>query len=112
MPILALQKRARELGRIRIGQKGAKGQPQKLDRFRLTSPSKHVIEKVAELYGGTVQEWTPAGGAQQWEVITDARRLPIMVPPAARLAVSGVLVRERVHSQVRRGDQLPDRRPV
>jgi hypothetical protein len=81
MPILTLQKRARELGRIRIGQKGDKGQPQKLDRFRVTSPAKHIIEKIAELYGGEAREWTPAGGAQQWEVITDARRMPIMVPP-------------------------------
>ncbi len=81
MPISTLQKRARELGRIRIGQKGAKGQPQKLDRFRLTSASKPLIEKVAALYGGTVQAWTPQGGAPQWEVITDAKRIPIMVPP-------------------------------
>jgi hypothetical protein len=81
MPILTLQKRARELGRIRIGQKGDRGQPQKLDRFRITSPAKHIIEKVAELYGGDVREWTPTGGAQQWEVITDATRIPIMVPP-------------------------------
>jgi hypothetical protein len=81
MPILTLQKRARELGRIRIGQKGDKGQPQKLDRFRITSPAKHIVEKVAQLYGGTVREWTPSGGAQQWEVITDATRIPIMVPP-------------------------------
>jgi hypothetical protein len=81
MPILTLQKRARELGRIRIGQKGDKGQPQKLDRFRITSPAKHIVEKVAELYGGTFREWTPTGGTQQWEVITDATRIPIMVPP-------------------------------
>lgn len=81
MPILTLQKRARELGRIRIGQKGDKGQPEKLDRFRLTSASKPLLEKVAELYGGTVKTWTPQGGAAQWEVITDAKRIPIMVPP-------------------------------
>lgn len=81
MPILALQKRARELGRIRIGQKGAKGQPQKLDRFRMTSHSRTLIEKAASLYGGTAREWTPQGGVQQWEVITDTRRIPIMVPP-------------------------------
>lgn len=81
MPILALQRRARELGRIRIGQKGAKGQPVKLDRFRLTSHSKPLIEKVAELYGGDVQPWTPQGGTPQWEVLTDSTRIPIMVPP-------------------------------
>jgi hypothetical protein len=81
MPILNLQKRARELGRIRLGQKGDRGQPQKLDRFRLTSASKPLLEKAAELYGGEVRAWTPDGGSPQWEVITDSQRLPIMVPP-------------------------------
>lgn len=86
MPILDLQKRARELGRIRIGQvqptSGGRTRPAKLDKFRLTSASKALLEKVAALYGGTVKEWTPLnGGAAQWEVLTDATRLPILVPP-------------------------------
>lgn len=86
MPILDLQKRARELGRIRLGQvqqtSNGKTRPAKLDRFRLTSASKPLLEKVAALYGGQVRPWTPAnGGPQQWEVITDATRLPILVPP-------------------------------
>lgn len=89
MPILDIQRRARELGRIRIGMKetftkrnGEQGtRPAKLDRFRLTSASRPLLDKVAELYGGTVSEWTPAGGSPQWEVITGSARLPIMVPP-------------------------------
>lgn len=90
MPILDIQKRARELGRIRIGQvvpmtkrDGSAGtRPEKLDRFRLTSNSKPLLDKVAELYGGTVAEWAPQGGGPKaWEVITDSKRLPIMVPP-------------------------------
>lgn len=89
MPILDLQKRARELGRIRLGvqetftkRDGSQGtRPAKLDRFRFTSPSKALLEKVATLYGGDVREWTPAGGAQQWEVISNTARVPIMVPP-------------------------------
>lgn len=81
MPILDLQKRARELGRIRLGQKAANGAPQKLDRFRVTSQSKPLLEKISGLYGGEVKAWTPDGGAQQWEVVTNAKRLPIMVPP-------------------------------
>ncbi|AIY17752.1 hypothetical protein GUY44_06965 [Pimelobacter simplex] len=89
MPILDIQKRARELGRIRLGQKqaftrrdGSEGvKPVKLDRFRLTSASKPLLEKVAELYGGDVAEWTPPGGSPQWEVVTASARLPIMVPP-------------------------------
>lgn len=86
MPILGLQQRIRELGRIRIGQvvKGANGKtrPEKLDRFRLTSASRELLEKVAALYGGEVADWTPAnGGPAQWEVVTEAKRLPILVPP-------------------------------
>ncbi|WP_406156893.1 hypothetical protein [Streptomyces canus] len=85
MPILTLQQRLRELGRIRIGQKvaTAKGgtRPGKLDRFRLTSPSKELLDRVAAKYGGIVNPWTPDGGAGQYEVITDARRMPIHVPP-------------------------------
>lgn len=85
MPILVLQQRLRELGRIRIGQKvaTAKGgtRPGKLDRFRLTSPSKELIERVAKQYGGIVNPWTPDGGAGQYEVITEVKRMPIHVPP-------------------------------
>lgn len=89
MPILDLQKRARELGRIRLGVRevftkrdGSTGtRPAKLDRFRFTSASRPLLDKVAALYGGEVREWTPDGGSPQWEVITDSQRLPIMVPP-------------------------------
>lgn len=90
MPILDLQRRARELGRIRIGQavpitkrNGEPGtRPEKLDRFRLTSASRPLLERVAELYGGQVQDWTPQGGGPAgFEVVTDTNRIPILVPP-------------------------------
>lgn len=86
MSILNLQKRARELGRIRLGQvvptRSGKTRPEKLDRFRLTSNSKPLLEKVADLYGGEVVEWQPqGGGAKAWEVVTNSSRIPIMVPP-------------------------------
>ncbi|MFF3511584.1 hypothetical protein [Streptomyces sp. NPDC002573] len=85
MPILTLQQRLRELGRIRLGQKVAtsngNARPAKLNRFRLTSPSKELLDRVAAKYGGTVNPWTPDGGAGQYEVITEATRMPIHVPP-------------------------------
>lgn len=86
MPIITLQRRARELGRIRIGQvvtgSNGKARPEKLDRFRFTAASKELIEKVATLYGGEVCEWQPqGGGAPGWEVVTAAARLPVLVPP-------------------------------
>lgn len=86
MPILELQQRARQLGEIRIGQvvptSNGKTRPEKLDRFRLTSPSRPLLEQIAALYGGTVRDWTPAnGGPSEFEVLTEAKRLPILVPP-------------------------------
>jgi hypothetical protein len=86
MPILDLQQRARELGRIRIGQvvtgSNGKTRPEKLDRFRLTSASQELITQVAALYGGAVDRWTPqGGGAPGWEVVTTSTRLPVLVPP-------------------------------
>lgn len=85
MPILTLQQRIRELGRIRIGQKVATAsggtRPAKLNRFRLTSPSRELLEKVAALYGGTVTPWSPDDkAAGQFEVVTEATRMPILVP--------------------------------
>ena len=86
-PIM-LQRRLAEVGRIRIGEtkvsKGGKTYPSKLDRLRFTSASRNLLEQVAQAYGGEVREWTPAnGGAQQWEVITDTDRVPVIVPPAS-----------------------------
>lgn len=86
MPIITLQRRAAELGRIRIGvrQATAKGgtRPAKLSTFRLTSPSRALIERAAQLYGGDLAPWAPSDtAAGQWEVITTAAELPILVPP-------------------------------
>ncbi len=82
MPIISLQQSQTETGRIRLGIKvGGNGRPTKLDRFRFTSPRKDLIEKIAALYGGSVQPWQPPKGSQQWEVITDATQVPVVVPP-------------------------------
>lgn len=84
MAILTLQKRSRELGRIRIGQQVESGngkmRPEKLDRFRITSASQPLIERIAELYGGEAQPWDNHG-SPQFEVITTTTRLPVLVPP-------------------------------
>lgn len=84
MPILDLQRRLAEVGRIRIGQqvKTSKGtRPAKLDYFRLTSADRTRIEQASRLYGGDVAEWeAPAG--KQFEVITKTDTLPVVVPPS------------------------------
>jgi hypothetical protein len=83
--ILGLQRRTAEVGRIRLGVKttgsNGKERPTKLDRLRFTSARKDLIEKVAVLYGGTVEPWHPARGNAQWEVITQTDSVPVMVPP-------------------------------
>ncbi|MFD0659711.1 recombination directionality factor [Thermocatellispora tengchongensis] len=86
MPIdpSVLQRRHWQDGRIRLGvkkiSKNGKEYPSKIDTFRFTSPSKEMIEGVAELYGGQVQSWESPQGPQ-FEVVTDAQRIPVIVPP-------------------------------
>lgn len=81
MAILDLQHRQRELGRIRMGEKGAKGQPVKLEAFRLTSAAKHLLDEAAGLWGGEVREWADAPTPGQFELYTKTDVLPIVIPP-------------------------------
>lgn len=85
MPILDLQMRQRELGRIRIGKQvptgtEGKSRPAKLDTFRFTSASQELIEQIASLYGGTCAPWSN-DGLSQFEVFTTSNRVPILLPP-------------------------------
>lgn len=82
MPIKTIQQRHAELGRIRLGEKvptsNGRTRPGKLDRFRFTSPSQRHIEALASLYGGTAKPWDN-NGRKEFEVITDARSIPVVV---------------------------------
>lgn len=89
MPIIELQRRLRQIGRIRIGEQVATGRttkagkpgtrPVKLSTFKLTSSDEQVIRVAAELYGGEPKPWAEMPG--QWEVVTESAELPIAVPP-------------------------------
>lgn len=81
MAILTLQRRQRELGRIRLGERGSKNEPRKLSHFRLTSPARHLLEHAAALWGGEVREWVGAPTEGQYELYTKTDVLPIIVPP-------------------------------
>lgn len=91
MPILDLQRRLHEAGRIRIGRQVAitggrnagRTRPEKLDKFRFTSSSKRALDAVAALHGGTVEVWAGAPTGEQWELFTTASELPVIVPPEA-----------------------------
>jgi hypothetical protein len=75
MAIIDLQRRQRELGRLRMGTKGPKGNPVKLDTWRLTSPDKTLLEAAAEQWGGTIKPWET-----EHELITTVSTLPVMIP--------------------------------
>lgn len=86
MPILSIQRQMRTLGRIRTGNqitsKGGKRIPNKLETFRLTSESRDMVEAAAAAYGGVVAPWTNPGASRpQFEVVTTATALDIVVPP-------------------------------
>lgn len=91
MPInvLAQQRRVYEVGRIRIGVqvptgKGDRTRPEKLSALRFTARDETVIRAVAELYGGKPRQWEGAPTDDQWEVITTAREIGVVVPPGAQ----------------------------
>lgn len=85
MPILDLQRKWRQRGRIRIGAKvpTARGgsRPDKLDVFRFTS-DEASIRAVAALYGGEPKAWTDGPDAGLWEVVTTAKDIPVILPPS------------------------------
>jgi recombination directionality factor gp3-like protein len=87
-PILDLQQRLQEVGRIRMGQqvptKGGKRRPAKLDHWRLTSRDEQRLAAVAELYGGTVQPWVGRDG--EYEVYTGSDELRVLIIPGQALS--------------------------
>jgi hypothetical protein len=85
MVILDMQKSIREAGRIRTGveETTSRGRrPKSLTTFRLTSTDEDAIKAVAAEYGGNVEPWDN-DGRKEFEVITEAEKLPVIVPPKA-----------------------------
>jgi len=89
MPIKILQEQRRvyEVGRIRTGilvpneRRPGKTRPEKLGVFRFTSRDQGALAEVARLYGGVPRPWADAPVDEQWEVITEAKEIGVMVPP-------------------------------
>jgi hypothetical protein len=79
--VIDIQRRHMELGRIRMGEKGAKGQPSRLETWRLTSASRDLLDSAAAVYGGTVEEWKDAPDKGYWQLTTDTAVLDVIVPP-------------------------------
>ncbi|MFJ8687376.1 recombination directionality factor [Micromonospora wenchangensis] len=84
MPIKELQQRLTQVGVIRLGQqlvsKAGKNYPAKLETLRFTSPNEKLIAAVAAKFGGTPRPWASPMGPQ-FEVITQAREIAVLVPP-------------------------------
>lgn len=80
MPLLDIQRRGQQLGRIRIGQlvqaSNGKMRPARLDTFRFTTQSKVAAEAIADLYGGDIKDWN-----NEYEVITNKAAIGVTVPP-------------------------------
>lgn len=82
MPLLDIQRRGQQIGRIRIGQQVPskndpnKMRPARLDTFRFTTGSRVAADAIAELYGGTVKGWN-----NEFEVITSRNAIGVTVPP-------------------------------
>ena len=85
-PLLDLQRRGQQIGRLRIGEQVSTGKknndgtdktrPSRLATFRFTTQSRQSAEAVAELYGGTIRDWEG-----QFEVITTHSAIGVTVPP-------------------------------
>lgn len=82
MGIITRQRRLTRVGKIRLGIKvptrNGGTRPERLKTFRFTG-SQHAIEAVAAQYGGTARPWEGSRG--EWEVITDATRIQVTIPP-------------------------------
>lgn len=83
-PILDLQRRLVEVGRIRLGMKkvsqNGKSYPARLEQFRLTSRDRQRLDAAAALYGGEVKKW-----GEEWELFTETDVLPVAVVPGQAL---------------------------
>ena len=85
-PILDLQQRLQEVGRIRMGQQqaytrkdGSQGRrPAKLQHWRLTSRDQQRLAAAAEHYGGAVQPWEGREGEHELYTTTDTLRVLII----------------------------------
>lgn len=91
--ILTMQRRLRELGRIRTGwseevpgKTTRSGQPVrrpvKSKTFILTSAQRNHLEIGADRWGGTIERWKPQGASPEtWRLVTEADTIEALLPP-------------------------------
>lgn len=81
VPVANLQRRLPTAGRIRTGIRGPKGAPKAISTFRFTSADEEAIHQIAAVYGGEAKPWKDAPTPGQWEVITTASEIRVVLPP-------------------------------
>lgn len=85
MPIIDIQQRMHQRGRIRIGHKvtakSGKQRPEKLDRFRFTAKDEAPLEAIAAQYGGNVQPFKEDLSDDRFQVTTETNVIDIVIPP-------------------------------
>lgn len=81
MPMIDIQRRHAEVFRIRLGDKGPKGEPRKLtDQIRVTSPNQRVVHSFTDVYGGSVTQWE-----KEWQAYLPTDYLRVLVLPGQSL---------------------------
>lgn len=84
-PMLDIQRRHAEVFRIRLGDKGPNGFPQKLtDAIRITAPNPAVVQAFCNRYGGEVRPWSE-NGKPEFEAYLPTTSLEILVLPGQSL---------------------------
>lgn len=73
-----LPSRYPELGRLRLGEKGPKGEPKRLTHWRATSRDEYTIKAFASKYGGDCRAWQ--GHQGEWEVLSETSVLEVQLP--------------------------------
>lgn len=92
-PIIDIQRRVAEAGRIRAGEQVRTGttrrdgkpatRPAKLQAWRFTSRNRRALDAVASIYGGEVRTWQDAPTGDQFELYTEASEIDVVLPPEA-----------------------------
>ena len=92
------------VGRFRSGMQTAAGRPMSLQEWRVTTADPEVADKVADLFGGTPQEWNTKTD-ERLEVLTTVSSVKVILdgPDAVR---SGLVLWGRNNKPIRRCDGI------
>lgn len=84
IPITDIGRSVQEHGRLRAGDKKAKGGRRALSQWRLTSPDEQALDKLAFIYGGKVEPWfdQKANPRNQFQLYTEANELEVILTPS------------------------------